>query len=152
MITGLSKIWDGDPIDRVRGEDGAAILPGRRLSAHLMMQPDVASILLGDRLSDGQGLLSRMLMTAPESATGTRLWREEQPGTDRDIENYGACVLSILEAKMPLAPGKRARLNNSWVKMTGCRPKCGFAESQVGYLNKEMDWLRMQVRYSRGRR
>jgi hypothetical protein len=27
-----------------------------------------------------------------------------------------------------------------------------FAESKGGYLSKEMDWLRMPVRYSRGRR
>src|ERR1700687_5442649 len=35
---------------------------------------------------------------------------------------------------------------------TDASPRCGFAESSDGYLNKEMDWLRMQVRYSRGRR
>lgn len=63
--TGLSSAWDGEPIRRVRAGDGASILPGRRLSVHLMVQPDVASILLNDRLLTNQGLLSRMLITAP---------------------------------------------------------------------------------------
>jgi hypothetical protein len=58
---GLSDAWDGSPIRRVRSGDGAIILPGRRLSAHLMAQPAVADILFRDRLLMEQGLLSRLL-------------------------------------------------------------------------------------------
>ncbi|MET0527707.1 MAG: DUF3987 domain-containing protein, partial [Microvirga sp.] len=43
----------------------ATLLPGRRLSLHLMVQPDVANLLLCDRLLADQGLLSRLLVTAP---------------------------------------------------------------------------------------
>jgi len=53
---------------------------------------------------------------------------------------------------MGFAVRRSVRSNNLWVEMTGCLSQCGFAESSDGYLNKEMDWLRMQVRYSRGRR
>jgi Protein of unknown function (DUF3987) len=42
---GLSAAWDGKPIRRVRSGDGATILPGRRLSVHLMAQPAVADLL-----------------------------------------------------------------------------------------------------------
>src|SRR5712691_11035814 len=102
---GLSDAWDGKPIRRVRSGDGATILPGRRLSAHLMAQPAVADILFRDRLLAEQGLLSRWLPTAPDAAAGTRLWREEQPETDRDIKRYGARLLGILEAPLPLRAG-----------------------------------------------
>jgi hypothetical protein len=103
---GLSSAWDGDPIRRVRSGDGASILPGRRLAAHLMAQPVVADILFRDRLLADQGLLSRLLVTAPHGAAGTRLWHEEQPETKRDLKRYGARLLAILETPLPLAEGK----------------------------------------------
>ena len=107
---GLSTAWDGDPIKRVRAGDGTMILPGRRLAMHLMAQPDVADILFRDPLLAGQGLLSRLLVTAPESAAGSRLWHEERPESDRDLERYGARLLDILEAPFPLSPGKSNEL------------------------------------------
>ena len=74
--TTLSKLWDGNPIDRVRSGDGLIVLPGRRLTVHLMLQPNIAALFLGDGMLVEQGLLSRVLATAPESAIGTRMWRE----------------------------------------------------------------------------
>jgi len=56
----LSRLWDGDTVDRVRAGDGASFLVGRRLTVHLMAQPDVAAILLSDTALKSQGfLLSR---------------------------------------------------------------------------------------------
>jgi len=107
---GLSAAWDGDPIKRVRAGDGTIILPGRRLAMHLMAQPAVADILFCDPLLAGQGLLSRLLVTAPESAAGSRMSREEQAETDRDLKRYGARLLGILEAPLPLSPGKTNEL------------------------------------------
>jgi len=103
---GLSSAWDGDPIRRVRSGDGASILPGRRLGAHLMAQPAVADIMFRDRLLAEQGLLSRLLVTAPDGAAGTRLWHEERPESVRDLKRYGARLLDILEMPLPLAPNK----------------------------------------------
>ncbi len=37
---GMSGLWDGKPVDRVRGGDGATKLYGRRVSCHLMVQPE----------------------------------------------------------------------------------------------------------------
>jgi hypothetical protein len=104
--SGLSDLWDGKPIRRVRAGDGASVLPGRRLALHLMVQPNVAAILLGDELLAGQGLLSRMLVTMPDSAIGARLSHNEHLGTDRALKRYGARLLHILEAPPVLAPGK----------------------------------------------
>ena len=73
--SGLSALWDGAAIKRVR-VDGTTILPDRRLSAHLMMQPDVAAGWLSDRVLADQGLLSRVLVSAPGSNAGIRFWRE----------------------------------------------------------------------------
>ena len=107
---GLSGLWDGEPIKRVRAGDGASILPGRRVAMHLMAQPDVAAVMLSDRVLLAQGLLSRLLVTAPESISGTRLWREPSGSADVAINRYGACLLRLLERPLPLAEGKANEL------------------------------------------
>jgi Protein of unknown function (DUF3987)/Toprim domain len=106
----LSELWDGKPIKRVRALDGVTILPGRRLALHVMIQPDAAAgFLCNDTLRD-QGLLSRVLIAAPSSMAGTRLYKENDPNDVAAIKAYGARLLSILEADLPLEPGKRNEL------------------------------------------
>jgi hypothetical protein len=102
---GLSKFCDDGEARRVRVADGATTLPGRRVSMHLMVQPDVAAIMLSDRLLEAQGLLSRLLVTAPDSAAGQRFWHEPKPESDRTLKRYGRRLLDILEKPLPLAPG-----------------------------------------------
>ena len=107
---GLSELWDGEPIKRVRAGDGTLVLPGRRVAIHLMAQPDVAAIMLSDRVLLNQGLLSRCLITAPESISGTRVWREPSDSVDAAIKRYGARLLELLERPLPLAEGKANEL------------------------------------------
>lgn len=74
-LSGFSKLWDGSPINRTRGGDGAETLRGRRLSLHLMVQPLVAEPLLSDRVAVDQGFLSRTLICQPKSLIGTRFFK-----------------------------------------------------------------------------
>jgi hypothetical protein len=106
---GLSAAWDGEPMKRVRVE-GSTVLPGRRLTMHLMAQPDVACGMLNDPLLASQGLLSRVLTTAPDAASGTRMWREPSPESDTTMKRYGAQLLDILELPLPLADGAQNTL------------------------------------------
>jgi hypothetical protein len=73
---------------------------------HLMAQPIVADIWLRDRLLADQGLLSRLLISAPDSAMGTRVRREGSAEANRAMERYGARLLSILEAPLPFVTDK----------------------------------------------
>ncbi|MEL7028472.1 MAG: DUF3987 domain-containing protein, partial [Pseudomonadota bacterium] len=59
---GLSALWDGGKINRVRSMDGSASKRGGRLAAHLMVQPGVSHVLLADQGLADQGLLSRILV------------------------------------------------------------------------------------------
>jgi hypothetical protein len=102
---GLSALWGGEPIKRVRASDGCTVLPDRRVAMHLMAQPDVAAIWLGDRLLIEQGLLSRVLLTAPEQASGSRIWREVSLDSDACLKRYGIRLLDILDQPLPLAEG-----------------------------------------------
>lgn len=114
----LSELWDGKPIKRVRAGDGVSILPGRRLSLHVMVQPDAAVGFLADRTLRDQGLLSRVLVSAPASLAGSRLYRETDPQDEASIRSYGARLLSILEAPAKMAEGKRNELEPATLVMS----------------------------------
>ncbi|MEF8718232.1 MAG: YfjI family protein [Candidatus Accumulibacter necessarius] len=93
------KIWDGSPFDRVRAGDGAAILYGRRMAMHQLAQPDVMTLLLADRMANGQGLLSRCLVAWPESTIGTRqVDRFEKPEDRREIKRLFAVLKGLMES------------------------------------------------------
>ena len=115
---GISSLWDGEPIKRVRAGDGASILPGRRLSIHLMAQPDVASVMLSDRVLADQGMLSRLLVSSPASTAGNRMWREPKPESDIALKLYGEKLLSILERPLPLAEDKTNELTPRPLKLS----------------------------------
>jgi hypothetical protein len=51
-----------------------------------------------------------VLVAAPESIAGTRLYRETASDDDAAIRTYGVRILSILEAPWPLAKGSRNEL------------------------------------------
>jgi hypothetical protein len=116
--TGLSAAWDGEPIKRVRGGDGIIVLPGRRLAMHLMAQPDVAGMWLNDPLLAEQGILSRLLVTSPGTASGTRLWREPPSASNSAVKRYGARLLDILEMPLPMAAGTRNELAPRLVQLS----------------------------------
>jgi hypothetical protein len=107
---GLSSIWDGEPIKRVRAGNGAVVLPGRRVSMHLMAQPDVAAMMLADPVLIDQGLLSRCLIAAPEPTSGFRPWRDPCPKMDEAIRRYDQQLLRILRRPLPLVSGKTNEL------------------------------------------
>lgn len=69
---GFSVLWDGKPITRVRALDGVSVLKGRRLAMHLMVQPEAAATFMSDPVLRDQGLLSRILVAAPDSIAGKR--------------------------------------------------------------------------------
>ena len=105
-LTGLSKLWDGDPLDRLRVGDGKSsalsILYGRRFSVHLMIQPVLASQLFGNRMMSGQGFLSRCLCCWPASTIGTRPYKAVDLSKDKAIQDYNAAMKAILDVPQPM--------------------------------------------------
>lgn len=107
---GLSSFWDGTPVRRVRGGDGATILKGRRLSVHIMVQPGIAGALLSDPTLQSQGLPSRFLVAAPASLAGTRHQRPLKPTTEPALKKYQDIMLKLLRKK-PRRVGSGAELD-----------------------------------------
>lgn len=100
-MAGLSRLWNGEPIDRTRAGDGAATYRGRRLAAHLMAQPIAARPLLADPQASGQGFLARFLITEPPSAIGTRLRRGHDAASDAAVTAFEMRLSAILETPPP---------------------------------------------------
>lgn len=73
---GLSNLWDGKPLTRVRKSEGSKIYYGRRLAMHLMMQLVVLIELINNQMLMGQGVLARCLFAAPEPIAGARKYVE----------------------------------------------------------------------------
>ncbi len=114
----LSSLWDGEPLKRVRAGDPLAVLPGRRLAVHLLLQPGVAAEVLADPLLADQGLLSRLLVAAPEGTVGTRFWKETTAEADEHLNQYNRRLSEILSTPMPLAEGTRNQLRPNVLRLS----------------------------------
>ncbi|MCR9061805.1 MAG: YfjI family protein [Rhodobacteraceae bacterium] len=116
---GISSVWDGEPIKRVRAGDGSVVLAGRRLSVHLMAQPAVAAQMLNDDLLLSQGLLSRFLVAAPQSTAGNRQFAEASLRAKADLELYRRRLAEMVRADQPLKPNTRNVLAPRKLVLTG---------------------------------
>ncbi len=102
-LSGLSNLWDGEPLNRTRAGDGAKTLYGRRLAVHLMVQPIAARPLMADPVAIGQGFLARFLITEPQSAIGKRLRRGYSPSSKVAEVAMAKRVEAILSHPKPTA-------------------------------------------------
>ncbi len=108
-VAGLSALWGGDAINRTRAGDGASTLHGRRLAAHLMVQPIAARPLLADPVAVGQGFLARFLITEPPSNIGYRQDIEHADASDTALAAMAAHLQTILRTTKPTAEGSNGQ-------------------------------------------
>jgi hypothetical protein len=126
----LSELWDGSGIRRMRAGDGVTILPGRRLAAHLMAQPEAAAEFMSDPMLRGQGFHSRFLVAAPDSLAGSRRYRTTDPEDDAAIKVYGARLLALLERPARMVEGKVNELDPLPLTMSA-----GAQAAWIGFLD-----------------
>jgi len=105
--SGLSDLWDGKPIKRVRGGDGTIMLRERRLSLHLMVQPGISDGLLANATLLQQGLMSRLLVSAPASRAGTRMQSVPKSTSQPALKRYDERMLKLLRQ-----PQRRVGIHN----------------------------------------
>ena len=84
----LCKLWDGDPLDRVRRTDESSIVYDRRMSMHMMGQEMLLDLLVQDRMSEGLGLLSRCLIAYPASMLGRRTYFNGDVGRHSAVQQF----------------------------------------------------------------
>jgi hypothetical protein len=100
---GLSSLWDGKPITRIRGGDENLLLFGKKFSMHLMIQEVVLSHILKNDMLVGQGLVARCLIVAPSSNAGERSYNPVDVSKDPIICDFYSRVSELLEQPHPLA-------------------------------------------------
>lgn len=100
------NLWDAKPVKRIRAGDGTIILPGRRVSVHLMAQPSVANVMLSNRMFEDQGLLSRFLFSSPDSTIGSRFSKPVSPESMQALQAYERKIAEILDIPLPVKEGK----------------------------------------------
>ena len=103
-IAGLSSLWDGKEISRLRGGDGNMLLYGRRVSLHLMIQEIILEQLMSNKMIENQGFLPRCLVSFPDSTAGKRPYVEEDLSNDMAIREYYGRLHSLLDKKYPVDP------------------------------------------------
>ena len=74
----LSRLWDGAPIDQVRKDSDLIFLKDQRLNMHISVQLSVFEAFMGQGIAEGQGFISRVLLSTPKPLAGTRDWLEPQ--------------------------------------------------------------------------
>ena len=87
-ISGLSSLWDGHPISRMRSVDGDMLIYNRRLALHLMVQEIILKQLMSNRAFDEQGFLPRCLIAFPSSTAGKRPYVEKDLNSDPAMQRY----------------------------------------------------------------
>lgn len=109
-ISTLSDLWDGKSVQINTAGEGFTALKGVRLAFHLMIQPVLAGRLLGNEEAQGQGFLSRLLVTQPDSLAGTRFVDPEQrdrPEQLQAVTAYRERLKAIVSADLPVLTGTR---------------------------------------------
>jgi hypothetical protein len=107
----LSELWDGNGMRRMRAGDGVSILTGRRLAAHLLVQPEAVADFLSDPLMRGQGFPARFLIAAPASLAWERMYQDPAPADEAALRRYGARLLDLLDRPARMVEGKRNELD-----------------------------------------
>jgi hypothetical protein len=136
-VTGLCKIFDGLPIDRVRAGDGISSLYERRAALHLLLQPIIANQIFGDELLIGQGFLSRILSVMPESAAGSRPFCKPAPSTISSLNKFANGLLALLNKKPPPLTARDREIKSKTLRLSAGAEKAWIdyyngVESQVG--------------------
>jgi hypothetical protein len=102
---GLSTLWDGEPIKRIRATDQRRFIVGKRLTANLMMQPNVGEAFFNNPDLQRQGFTSRFLVSYPESLMGTRFYKEPSRASWKAVKRYHRVLQEILQEEPPVVEG-----------------------------------------------
>jgi hypothetical protein len=100
----LNDLWDGRSIRRARGGDGVQILPNRRVSMHLMVQPNLVHGFMSDPDLVALGLIPRFLISWPESRMGQRFSRDLTVEEISALASHTAALDTAFSIPLPRPP------------------------------------------------
>lgn len=98
------KAWGAETLDTLTRGDGLSILLGRRVAAHVMVQPVLLRALMADPLAQGQGFLARCLVSEPGTLAGTRLFKAGNPAEAPSVKAYHEALRHLLSRRQNVHP------------------------------------------------
>lgn len=113
----LNNFWQALGVKRTRAGDGNSLLLDRRLAVHLMVQPGIAPLILGDTAAVSTGLTARLLVAAPPSLPGSRLFRMPADDAADRLASFKARIGDLL-ADWPHHEDDRQRLKTKALTLT----------------------------------
>jgi hypothetical protein len=95
----LSRLWDGAPVEQVRKDSELLFLKDQRLNLHISVQPSVFKSFMERGIAEGQGFISRILLSSPKPLAGTRPWIEPEHAEHslKTLDVFYKRVLSLYE-------------------------------------------------------
>lgn len=103
-ISWYLRAWSGETLDNLTSGDGLTVVSGRRLTMHLLVQPVVLQTLMADPLAQGQGLIARCLIAAPDSLAGSRLFKLPTAQDEQRIAALHQRISELLAQPLPTHP------------------------------------------------
>ncbi len=101
----LSQMWDGEALRRVRVSGIGAPLYDRRVSMHLMGQPDAMAGFVSNPTLRDQGLLARFLWSLPKSTMGGRFQQNVSEEAENKLSRYQRAIMECLDLPIPRNEG-----------------------------------------------
>jgi hypothetical protein len=101
----LNKAWDGDPINMQRKISSSANVPNPRLTASIMVQPQMLRNYLREQgiTARGIGFLARFLVCEPISTQGTRF--DKDPTDLVALKKFERQIRKFLNQPLPFEKG-----------------------------------------------
>ncbi len=100
----LSNLCDAEPVKLLR-RTGEIKVSGKRLTLLLMGQLGPVQEFLTDSMAQEQGLISRLLVSFPDSLIGSRELHWSLAKEEAVMEEYDAWITDILDRPLPVVEG-----------------------------------------------
>ncbi len=103
----VNALFSGEPYSKVTIAHGEQTIANKRLSMHLMIQPNIAKAMFSDTDMEVSGFMGRILMCWPVSRIGTRIWTDATgaastgPKITQALATYGEHALRLLHWGAP---------------------------------------------------
>lgn len=108
---GLSELWDGKGVNRLRSGDGLTLSRFTRLAMHLQCQPIVfAQFIVGNAALKGQGFIPRCLITRVESRIGYRPYVAEDVRQSPGVVALHAHLTDLIKSQPIETAGDKMRV------------------------------------------
>lgn len=140
-IETLCRLWDGAILTRTRAtNDESFVLAGRRMSAHLMVQPIIADKVMSDKVMQGQGFLPRFLICNENSLMGERFIRNNDTEVSVEhlpqVSEYYKAIERLIKKPLPLSESGEIEPQSFKIEGEAFREWCRFHDDVEVSLGK----------------